>query len=29
MAMTVMEAALRMFKEVMTFEEAGVAEKNQ
>jgi nicotinate-nucleotide--dimethylbenzimidazole phosphoribosyltransferase len=29
MAMTVMEAALRIFKEVMTFEEAGVAEKNQ
>jgi nicotinate-nucleotide--dimethylbenzimidazole phosphoribosyltransferase len=29
MAMTIMEGALRVFKEVMTFEEAGVAEKNQ
>ena len=29
MAMTVLEGALRVFKEVMTFEEAGVAEKNQ
>jgi nicotinate-nucleotide--dimethylbenzimidazole phosphoribosyltransferase len=27
LAMTIMEAAVRMFKEVMTFEEAGVAEK--
>jgi len=29
MAMTILEGALRVFKEVMTFEEAGVAEKNQ
>jgi len=29
MAMTIMEGALRVFKEVLTFEEAGVAEKNQ
>jgi len=29
MAMTIMEGALRVFKEVMTFEEAGVAGKNQ
>jgi nicotinate-nucleotide--dimethylbenzimidazole phosphoribosyltransferase len=29
MAMTIMEGALCVFKEVMTFEEAGVAEKNQ
>ena len=28
LAMTVMQGAVRMFKEVMTFEEAGVAEKN-
>lgn len=29
MAMTIMEGALRVFKEVMTFDEAGVAEKSQ
>jgi nicotinate-nucleotide--dimethylbenzimidazole phosphoribosyltransferase len=29
MAMSIMEGALRVFKEVLTFEEAGVAEKNQ
>ncbi len=29
MAMTIVEGALRVFKEMMTFEEAGVAEKNQ
>ena len=28
MAMSIMEGALRVFKEVLTFEEAGVAEKN-
>jgi nicotinate-nucleotide--dimethylbenzimidazole phosphoribosyltransferase len=28
LAMTIMEGALRVFKEVLTFEEAGVAEKN-
>ena len=28
MAMTIMEGALRVFKEVMTFEDAGVTEKN-
>jgi nicotinate-nucleotide--dimethylbenzimidazole phosphoribosyltransferase len=27
LAMSVMEAAVRMFKEVLTFEEAGVANK--
>jgi nicotinate-nucleotide--dimethylbenzimidazole phosphoribosyltransferase len=29
MAMSIMEGALRVFKEVLTFDEAGVAEKNQ
>ncbi|MBI5552772.1 MAG: nicotinate-nucleotide--dimethylbenzimidazole phosphoribosyltransferase [Desulfobacterales bacterium] len=29
LAMTIMQGAVRMFKEVMTFEEAGVAEKNR
>jgi nicotinate-nucleotide--dimethylbenzimidazole phosphoribosyltransferase len=29
MAMSIMEGALRVFREVLTFEEAGVAEKNQ
>jgi nicotinate-nucleotide--dimethylbenzimidazole phosphoribosyltransferase len=28
LAMTIMDAALKVFKEVMTFAEAGVAEKN-
>ncbi len=29
MAMTIMEGAVRVFKEVLTFDEAGVSEKNQ